>query len=232
MNGDPAGPASISVVHAEGDLVVIDKPSGLAVHRNAHSRRGERFVVQCLAEQLGRPVWPVHRLDRATSGLMMLVTDPGAVEPMVSALRSRGASKRYLVLARGSPPDWFESRRALTGENGRRQAARTSFRVLERFQRASLLEATLGSGRRRQIRRHLAHLAWHVAGDTSHGKGWFNRELRDRHDLQRLFLHAASLVWPSTRNGALQRLEAPLPRDLSDVLVGLRAEGDPIDGGT
>ncbi|NOT29328.1 MAG: hypothetical protein HOP15_02635, partial [Planctomycetes bacterium] len=174
------------------------------------------------ADQLGRRVHPVQRLDRMASGLLAYGLDSRAARDLQAGLQALDACKEYLVLARGVCPLEFESRAPLVDDKGIVRAARSEFTRLAVYPavRASLLRARIHTGRTHQIRRHLALPAHHVLGDTRYGKARANRFLARRHGLVRLFLHAWRLDIPRPSGGRLT-VTAPLAPDLRAVLEGL-----------
>ena len=209
----------IPILYRDARLIAVDKPGGLLVHRTAQAS-DKTAVLQQLRDQVGCRVYPVHRLDRAASGITLFALDAEAAAAAQRALAAPETEKVYLVLVRGSTPECFESRRPLHSEVGRPQEAWTEFRKLAELARCSLLEARLHTGRRHQIRRHLAHLAHQVIGDTRYGKGRINRSLRETHGLPRLFLHAhrLRLRHPLCHAGEDLVIESPLAPDLDGFL--------------
>jgi tRNA pseudouridine65 synthase len=207
----------LRVLYRDASLVVVSKPSGLAVHRGPEST-DHTFLLQLLAAQVGAHLYPVHRLDRGTSGVIAFALTSEDARLLQARLREEVCRKEYYALVRGTPPDRFRCDRPLSDEAGRPQEARTDFRVLDRFWNCALVRARLYTGRRHQIRRHLQHEGWHVLGDSTYGKGRLNRAFRSRYGLPRLFLHAARLVLLHPRTGEALCLRDPLPPELAAVL--------------
>lgn len=213
---DAAPPVDqIRVVYRDEHVVALDKPSGLLVHRTPEAR-DRVFLLQEAARLVGAHLFPIHRLDRATSGAILFGLTSAAARAFHDALKTPEARKEYLVLCRGSAPERFASDRPLTGK-----AARTEFTRLFEVHRASLLRARLLTGRRHQIRRHLAHLAHQVIGDTSYGKGRINRALREEYGLPRLALHAERIALPHPLTGEPLTVHVPLAADLRAFLLRL-----------
>ena len=181
--------AGIRLLHRDDTLVVVDKPAGLLVHRSREAV-DRVTLVPLLRDLLGRLVYPVHRLDRQASGALAFALSPEAARALQAALASPDATKEYVTLVRGRPPLRFASDRPLTAASGARREARKEFETIEILDAFALVRARLRTGRRHQIRRHLAHLAHQVLGDTKYGKGGLNRLFRERYGLHRLFLHA------------------------------------------
>lgn len=214
-------PAALAILHLDEQVVVVDKPPGLLVHRT-RSGSGEEALLQRLRDQLGRRVHPVHRLDRMASGLLAYGLDPRAAQRLQAGLQAADARKEYLVLARGFCAQHFESRATLVDDKDVERDAHTEFTRVAAFAgaRVSLLRARIHTGRYHQIRRHLALHALHVVGDTRYGKARANRFFAARHGLARMFLHAWRLDVAHPLGGRLT-VTAPLAADLQAVLASL-----------
>jgi tRNA pseudouridine65 synthase len=215
---DPVPP--IPILHLDDDFVAASKPGGLIVHRTRESS-DRVFLLQELSAQVGRFLYPVHRLDRAASGAIIFAFSSEAARLLQAALGAEDARKEYLTLVRGSPPELWESVDPLKNENGVPQTARTSFERLAEFFRLSLLRARIWTGRRHQIRRHLARAAHQVLGDSTYGKGRINAFFRETYGLPRLFLHAESIEITHPRTGKRLVLHAPLAEDLRAFVLRL-----------
>lgn len=195
------------------------------VHRSALSR-DKVVLLQTLSRQLGRYLYPIHRLDRATSGAIVFGFTSDAARAVQDAMQTGEVTKRYLALCRGETPERFESKRPLSDDKKVKRDAHTSFERLAFFFRVSVVRATLHTGRRHQIRRHLAHLAHQIIGDTTYGKGRINRFFREEHGLPRLCLHAEELAFPHPATGEPLRVVCPLAADLRQFIEGL-PDADP-----
>lgn len=217
-------PPVLEILYRDPQFVVVVKPPGLMVHRSRESQ-DRHFLLQMLRDQIGELVYPVHRIDRATSGVLAFALSPEAARDLQESLAQSGTRKDYLTFARGSTADRFESQRPLTNDRGVRQPCHTTFVKLGEVHGCSLLQASLHTGRRHQIRRHLAHLAHQVIGDTTYGKGRINRALREEFGLPRMFLHSWRLTLRHPKSNQLLTLCAPLADDLLgflDRLPGFR----------
>ena len=231
-----AGPSRLGgrILHEDDALLVIDKPSGLAVHGGSGISTG---VIELLRRERpeSRFLELVHRLDRDTSGVLMLAKKRSALVDLHRQLREGGAQKLYLVLAKGR---WSDAKRSVklslhkyvlaSGERRVRvqedgQAAQTIFRLQRAWADFSLLGAELKTGRTHQIRVHLAHLGHPIAGDDKYGDFELNKRLATQ-GLKRMFLHASkmSVVHPVT--GAAVAFESPLPLELTTFLERLSAD--------
>ena len=221
----------LPILYQDAHLVAIDKPAGLLVHRTGLDAGETRFAVQLLRDQIGQPVWPLHRLDKGTSGVLIFALSAHAASAASSLFNSDGAvTKTYRAVVRG----WPAAEAGLIDHPLRRladdarptaralalQPARTAYRTLARGTaplpqgafsetRVALLELRPETGRRHQLRRHCKHMAHPIIGDATHGKGPLNRALAGWLGLQRLWLHALALEWTHPLSGAPLRLYAP-----------------------
>ncbi len=217
---EPLPPPAIPVLFQDADLVAVDKPAGLLVHRTPMS--GDRIALhQLLAAQLGERLFGVHRLDRGASGVLVFGRSAEAARTLHSALRSPTSAKIYLAVVRDVAPEQLRIDRPLKGKSGQPQPATTELRRLARVDRHSLVEIRIRTGRRHQIRRHLKGIAHHVLGDTTHGKGRINAYLREHFGLPRLALHAWHLEFFHPFTGEYTALRAPLAEDLRAFLLRL-----------
>jgi tRNA pseudouridine65 synthase len=208
------------LLYRDAELAAFAKPSGLVVHRGWAD---DGTVALDLARAaLGARVHPLHRLDRATSGVLLFALDPATAAAMMRLFERGEVQKRYLALVRGVPPaaGVIDSPVPKT-EGGPRVPAVTAFRTLASVDRWSLVEARPQTGRLHQIRRHLKHLGHPIVGDVNYGKGDINRLFRERWGLHRLALHAAEVRACHPRSGEPLVVCAPVPEDLRRPLLDL-----------
>jgi tRNA pseudouridine65 synthase len=214
--------ADIEILYRDANVVAVNKPSGVAVHRG-WADDGE-FAMTLVRDALGQWVYPVHRLDRGASGVLLFGLSSEAARALCERFERREVQKRYLALVRGSPAAEVVIEHALRPDNSDvAQPALTSVRRLAQLGRYAWLEAQPQSGRLHQIRRHLKHISCPIIGDVKYGKGEHNRLFRERYGLHRLALHAASLRLPGLGGEPLE-IEAPLPHELSRALELLHEE--------
>jgi tRNA pseudouridine65 synthase len=230
----------LSILYRDDWLVVIDKPAGLLVHRSPVDTRETRFAVQLLRDQLGRHVYPVHRLDKGTSGALAFALDPASARALAEAFAAAAVGKTYLALVRGWPADYGEIDYALRpvvddvlpATQRDAQAAHTSYERLATFElphrvdryptsRYALLRLRPHSGRRHQLRRHLAHLSHPIVGDSTYGKGAHNRLFERLYGVRRLMLACVALEFPHPVTRQPMRVAAPLAVDFASVLRSL-----------
>jgi 23S rRNA pseudouridine955/2504/2580 synthase len=215
----------VRVVFEDDWLLVVDKPAGLATHGGAGlsisltdwigAHLGPRAV------RNGFTASPAHRLDRETSGLLAIARRRPAMVRLMEAFAKGGVRKRYLALVRGTPPSPGLADAPLEDPDrpGRARAAVTRWRRLASSPAATLLECAPESGRKHQIRRHLADAGHPLAGDRSYCDADFNARAASEWGLERLFLHAARLVVTHPRDGSTLDLASPLPTELAAVLT-------------
>ncbi|MHB1093719.1 RluA family pseudouridine synthase [Thiobacillus sp.] len=216
------------ILYRDEALIVLNKPAGMAVHGGSGISRG---VIEQMRLELTecRYMELVHRLDRETSGVLLIALKRRALTGLHSAMRDGSIEKRYLTLVAGRWPNPVQHvklplHKRVTDEGEKRvtvrdegQAAHTIFRRLQSFTHFSLLEAELKTGRTHQIRVHASHLGFPIAGDDKYGDFDLNKRLA-RQGLKRMFLHAAKLVFAHPISGERMQIEAPLPDDLAGFL--------------
>ena len=224
------------VLLEDEDLLVVDKPGGVAVHGGSGISSG--VIEQLRQAQSGtRFLELVHRLDRDTSGVLVLAKKRSALTALHAQLRDGEVKKHYLVLVLGEWKDAKRNvklalhkfvsasgeRRVVVDEDGAR--AHTVFRLEANLPGFSLLDAELKTGRTHQIRVHLAHLGFPIAGDDKYGDFEANKRLA-KQGLKRMFLHAASLQFRHPRTGDTVRVQAPLAPELEGFLRSLKPRRD------
>jgi tRNA pseudouridine65 synthase len=210
----------IEVLYMDACLAVVDKPSGILMHRSKIAA-DKITLIELLQRQLNKKIYCPHRLDRQTSGVCVIAFDALTTSALQKSFARRQVKKTYLALTRGLFPDALTVDRPLTDDNGLPKEALTFFKCLQRYSRSSLVEAAPTTGRQHQIRRHLAHNAHHIIGDTKYGKGGINRDFRQDHSLHRLFLHAHTLTFEHPRTSVEIKTTLPLPTELQVVLNSL-----------
>jgi tRNA pseudouridine65 synthase len=210
-------PDSDWILYRDDSLVVVNKPSGMIVHRGWGTDKVT--ALSCARDQVGSYVYPVHRLDRGTSGVLVFALTPELATKMQEAFEAGAVEKNYLVLTRGITPDQGLVEHALAkSKEHEKRPAFTAFRRLGQFERYSLVHALPYTGRTHQIRRHMKFISHPVIGDTRYGKGEHNRLFRSRFELQRMALHALCLSLPHPVSGAELVILARVPRDLRQPL--------------
>lgn len=214
----------IPILFRDESLVAVHKPANLLVHRNAHAGR-EPFLVQLLRDQLGARVYPVHRLDRPTSGLMVLALTSEAASVLARQFAGRDVEKTYVAVVRGIAPASGRIDAPLLAASGAAQEARTDFERLAATElpwpvgrydtaRFSVVRVWPRTGRTHQIRRHFAHIRHPLVGDVLRGDGRQNRFFREHFGLHRLLLASVGLAFRHPAGHATMRLHCPLAEEL------------------
>lgn len=240
----------IPILHRDAELLVVDKPAGLLTHRTElapdrdvammrardtlqallDAERAASEVPELPEESSGEDtasmhqaayVYPVHRLDRGTSGALAFALTEDAARSYRTAFDEGRVEKVYYALARGTMPEEAHVEYAIPKAEGKeRVMAVTDFRLLHAGEWFCLVEARPRTGKFHQIRRHLAHLRHPIAGDTNYGTGWFTRKVREEGGLLRLGLHAASITLPGPAHDPSSiTVRAPLASDFREALL-------------
>lgn len=229
----------LPILYLDDDIVVIHKPSGLLVHRSNIDKYETKFLLQILRDQIGKSVYPVHRLDKPTSGLMIFALNKHCAQILTQSFTNKTVSKSYIAVARGYVDDQLidyplqEKHDKMTDSLAKKdkasQAAITKVRCLDqvelpmpvgRYQQArfSLVHLSPQTGRKHQLRRHLAHIRHPIVGDTTHGDGTQNRFVRQHFNLQRLALiaHQIRFLHPITEQ--YMSFNTSVDDDLSSII--------------
>ena len=235
--------SSLTILYADDRIVAIHKPAGLLVHRSNIDRHETRFALQMLRDQLRREVYPVHRLDKPTSGVLLFALDRETCRDLSAQFEAGVVRKRYLAIVRGHPPAEFTIDHPLASiddEPGARKApagdaqpALTRGRSLalaelpvqvDRYptSRYALVELEPATGRRHQLRRHLKHASHPIIGDTTYGNGRRNRLFLERFAVGRLLLACIGLALPHPGTGLPLIIRAA---PSSDFMLVARALG-------
>ena len=224
----------LDILYLDDYLAIVNKPTGWLVHRTQLDKGETRFVLQTLRDQIGQHVWPVHRLDKGTSGVLLFALDADTARTLGQAFESgQGLQKTYRAVVRGWPADAGLIDHALKRmpddmrtERTEIQPAQSRFATLRHFElplpqqgfattRCAEVALEPLTGRRHQLRRHMKHIAHPIIGDATHGKGPLNRAVADLIGHQRLWLHAHTLTLPHPVSAEMLLLASPLPTEWS-----------------
>lgn len=237
-NGEQS-PAPLQLVYRDQALVVVNKPAGMLVHRSRVADGETVFLLQTLRDQLGQHLFPVHRLDRPTSGLMALTTSGELAAKLAADWQGGQVHKSYLAVARGHlqgageidyPLVPMADRRVAGSRDREAQPAQSRWQTLAQAElpfavgryptaRYSLVALQPLTGRRHQLRRHLAHLRHPILGDVNHGDNKHNRFIRDQLGVPGLLLHSHQLQLPHPLTGERLSLEVAPPDHWQPLLV-------------
>lgn len=219
-------PPDVPLLLEDEWLLAVDKPSGLATHGGGGL---DVSLTDWIAKHLGPKgerngfrVSPAHRLDRETSGVILIAKRRPAMARLMAQFEAGLVHKRYLALVRGAPPDEGVIDRPLESQDGRKQAAVTRFTVRERREGFALVECRPETGRRHQLRLHFQLYGHPIVGDAQYGDEALNTRAKATLGLTRLFLHAESIAFAHPRDDAPLTITAPLAGDLEQVIARLR----------
>ncbi len=223
----------LEIIYQDEFMVVINKPHGLLVHRSPIASDVQEFALQKLRDQIQQKVYPVHRLDRKTSGLLLFGLSSEAARKIQIQLEQSETKKKYLAIVRGYFPDTIEVDYSLTNDRGKLQEAFTSFKTISRSEleipmgnfstsRYSLIEAYPKTGRMHQIRKHLNHLRHPVIGDRPHGCNKQNKLFKERWNMITMLLHAQEFDIKHPITNEKLSLKAPLFQPFNEMINTLK----------
>lgn len=216
-------------------LVAINKPNGLLVHRSPIASDADVFAVQLLRDQLGQRVYPVHRLDRKTSGVLLFALDEATNSEMQRKFMDGEITKTYHAIVRGYTPDTGEIDYPLKRDDGVTQDAFTYFETLMRTEvpfavgkhptsRYSLVKLNPVTGRMHQLRKHMAHILHPIIGDRPHGCNKQNRFFKEQLDMMQMMLHAVELEFVHPATGRRVVITAPFQPEFLRMLDVLKMD--------
>ena len=230
---------ALEIIYQDEHLIAINKPSGLLVHKSPIDKHETRFALQELRNQIGQYVYPVHRLDKPTSGVLLFGLSKVIAQDLSEAFRNNEIRKEYIAVVRGYTDEKgviehplkqmldtrAEKERGITKEE---QEAVTLYVRLETAElpypvsrypvaRYSLVRLLPHTGRKHQLRRHMKHIHHHMIGDTKHGRGEHNKFFREHYDMHRLLLHARKIDFKHPVTGELIFIEADLDETFQNV---------------
>jgi tRNA pseudouridine65 synthase len=233
---------NLQLLHTDADLVAIDKPPGLLVHASSLDAHETCNALDQLRAQLGIPLWTVHRLDKATSGVLLFARNVEAARALGAAFEGSAVGKRYVALVRGWPPESGEIDQPLARDPELPSAGQPRLAAFTRYRRLAchewpfpdgrhassryaLVEVEPLTGRRHQIRRHFKHIAHPLVGDSTHGKGPHNRAVAQWMGMARLWLHASRLELPAFGGRAPVVIAAQPGTEWERLQAAMRTEG-------
>lgn len=230
----------MDILYRDEHLIAVNKPSGLLVHRSPIDRHETRFALQMVRNLIGQRVYPLHRLDKPTSGVLLFALDQRSARLMMPVFSAGLIKKHYLAVVRGytektatidyplkEQPDKMTG--AQTSNHKDPQAAVTTYQRLATIEldqavgryattRYSLLSLSPKTGRKHQLRRHMKHIFHPIIGDTSHGDGHHNHFFRTQLDCHRLLLAATHIAFTQPVTGVAIEIKAPLDPAFEQIL--------------
>lgn len=222
----------LPILYQTTDFVAVNKPHGLLVHRSPIAADASEFAVQILRNKLGQRVYPVHRLDRKTGGVLLFALSDELNSAMQQQFAEGRVQKTYLAIVRGFTPDVLSIDYPLRREDGVMQEAFTELKTLGRTEvpiplgkhptsRYSLVELTPRTGRMHQLRKHMAHVFHPIIGDRPHGCNKQNKLFLERFGMNTMLLHARMLAFRHPFTDEAITIEAPLQAEFQRMLSEL-----------
>lgn len=230
----------LEILYQDEHIVAINKPTALLVHRSLIDKRAQAFALQLTRDQIGQRVYPVHRLDKPTSGVLVFALSSEMAKRLSLQLMERGVSKTYHALVRGYTESDGHIDHPLVeqldkiadadaAQDKPAQSAITDYKTLSCTElpyhvgryataRYSWVELTPLTGRKHQLRRHMKHIFHPIVGDTSHGDGRQNTFVREQFDCQRLMLHASAMAFLHPVSETPINITANRPNDMNRIL--------------
>ena len=223
----------LPIIYQDDYLVAINKPHGLLVHKSPIAADVKEFALQILRDQLNKHVYPVHRLDRKTSGVLLFTFSQDHLIDLNNQFMDGTIIKKYHAIVRGHTPDKQTIDYPLTTDSGKTQNAITHFSTIETSeipyalgnhstQRYSLVEAIPETGRMHQLRKHFAHIFHPIIGDRPHGCNKQNRFFKETFNMDSMMLHASELQCKHPQTGERITIKAPLSEEFTRMLKVLQ----------
>jgi len=225
-----AEPEHLEILYQDAYLVAINKPSGLLVHKSPIDKHETRFALQLVRDQIGQYVYPVHRLDKPTSGVLLFALNSEIAKSMSELFRSHEVQKEYMAVVRGYTQEEalidYPLKQMLDTQEQKKlgitkeaQDAQTHYERIATVElpyavsrypvaRYSLVKLLPKSGRKHQLRRHMKHIFHPIVGDTKHGRGEHNKLFREKFDCHRLLLHSNKIHFSHPVSGKNVLIEA------------------------
>ncbi|WP_035333216.1 pseudouridine synthase [Dyadobacter crusticola] len=219
----------LPIIFRDEFLIAVNKPHGLLVHRSAIAADTDQFAVQILRDQIGQHVYPAHRLDRKTAGILLFALNEEVNSLMQQQFQNGLVDKTYHAIVRGFTPEQLDIDYPLKKENGTMQEAFTAMRALLHSEvgfsvgkhptsRYSLVELKPTTGRMHQLRKHMAHIFHPIIGDRPYGCNKQNRYFKEQFGVMEMMLHASELSFTHPMLGSRHELRAPYQNAFAGML--------------
>ncbi|MEN5056397.1 pseudouridine synthase [Sphingobacterium kitahiroshimense] len=225
----------LEILYQDEDIIAINKPHGLLVHRSSIARDASEFALQLLRDQINQSVYPAHRLDRKTAGILLFSLNKDMDKELQQLFQNQQVDKKYLAILRGHAPEEMHIDYPLKKDNGVIQEAQTDFKTIAHTElpfpsgkfptsRYSLVEANPTTGRMHQLRKHFAHIFHPIIGDRPHGCNKQNKFWKEHFEMDTMMLHASEITFkhPKTQNNII--INAGLQPEFKRVLEILNME--------
>ena len=218
----------LEILYQDDYIIAINKPSGLLVHKSFYARDAKMYAIQELRNQIGQHVYPIHRLDRKTSGVLLFALDKETLKIMNDRFATREVEKKYLAILRGWSPEELTIDYDLTNDDDVKQNAITYFHRIQtaevelefnnkRTSRYCLVEAIPETGHMHQLRKHFKHIFFLILGSSPHGCNKQNKLWLENYNLKEMMLHAHQLIFNHPINNEQIILNATINEEFSRV---------------
>lgn len=212
----------LEILYQDAYLIAVNKPVGLLVHRTKIAEEEDEFLLQKLRDQTGKFLYPVHRLDRPTSGIVVFGLNQETASKLAKLFASHEITKEYIALVRGWFPDEVNLDYPVKNEKGNSREAMTHFEAIDQFElpiptdrypttRFSTVKCLPQTGRWHQLRQHLAHLRHYIVNDRVHGDGKCNKIFTEKIGVREMFLHARALTFVHPETNESLEILAEIP---------------------
>ncbi len=237
----------LEIIYQDEYLVAVNKPSGLLVHKSPIDRHETQFALQMVRDQIGQYVYPIHRLDKPTSGVLLFALSTEILKTMSLLFRSHEVNKEYIAIVRGYAPERdlidYPLKQMLDTKEQKKlgitkeaQEAQTHYACLATVElpypvsrypvaRYSLVKLLPKTGRKHQLRRHMKHIFHPIVGDTKHGRGEHNILFREKFDCHRLLLHAEKMEFTHPVSKETIEIHAPFDRVFTKLIKTFSWDG-------
>ncbi|CDS97252.1 tRNA pseudouridine synthase C [Sphingobacterium sp. PM2-P1-29] len=220
----------LEILYQDEDIIAINKPHGLLVHRSSIARDASEFALQLLRDQIGQPVYPAHRLDRKTAGILLFSLNKETDKELQQLFQNQLVDKRYIAVLRGHAPEEMLIDYPLKKDNGVMQEAQTNFKTIAKAElpfpsgkfptsRYSLVEANPTTGRMHQLRKHFAHIFHPIIGDRPHGCNKQNKFWKENFEMDTMMLHASEITFKHPKTQNIITIQAGLQPEFQRVLT-------------
>ncbi len=213
----------VRILYQDQWLLAAYKPSGLLIHSYKEKCGEQDTMLRRLRDLSGHYLYPIHRLDRPVSGIVLFGLEAPVVKAIKEIWHTEDVIKEYLALCKGNIESEGQFDFPLKNDQGIAQDALTHYTPIEHFSEATLVKVNISTGRKHQIRRHLGRRSHNIIGDVKHGRGPLNKYYKKQFGLERIFLHAHRFQFKHPYTDKIVEIKEPLPLELSNILDCMRA---------
>jgi tRNA pseudouridine65 synthase len=212
----------VNILYQDDHYIVAEKPAGILVHPYKERSKDRRHLMRSVKKQTGLYLYPIHRLDKPVSGIVIFGLSPEATRNIKEIWNTEDVSKKYLALCKGEIEEEGVFNFSLKNDKGIQQEAQTHYRRVDTNGELSLVDIAIKTGRKHQIRRHFSRRMHNLVGDSKYGQGELNREFKFKYKFYRLFLHAYQLNFKHPLTGEQIEINCKIPEELDIILKDLK----------